>query len=1060
MNNKILLLAALSALPATSQAAPVEVSHLTCESLVNPLGIDIVKPRLAWRMIDTTRGQKQTAYQILVASAPQVLAKDRGDLWDSGKVVTAQAAHITYAGKPLNSHALAFWKVRVWDKANQASSWSIPAHWSIGLLSETEWKAEWIGRDDAKPIAAPGHEVEENTLDKAQWIWTPDGDLNGAPAGQRYFRRDFELPAKPRRAILLMAVDDKSTLTVNGKVAANGDGWKSLTPVDVTNLLVVGRNELRVEAENGTGPAGLLGALDITLENGQKISVRTDASWQSAIDAKGRADVAWVPARVLGNNGAGPWGQVTPSAQKTYFPPTYLRRDFTVAQAPQRAVLYVTALGNVEPHLNGERVGDEYFTPGWTDYRKRLYYRAYDVTNRIKAGANTVGAILGDGWFRGNISILGQNRYGKKTRLKAQLHLWFADGRQEIIASDPAWQAGYGPLLTSDMQDGESYDARREIVGWDRPNFQAANWQASDRGAEGQPKIQAYPGVPVRKQGEIKPIAITEPKPNLYVLNLGQNFAGWLRLNINEAAGTKITMRFGEMLNADGTVYRENLRSARAEDIYICKGGGEAWEPQFTFHGFQYVEIEGLSRKPSPENFTGVVIHSDAAQTGSFESSSKLVNKIFQNTLWGQKSNYLEVPTDCPQRDERLGWTGDTQVFVGTGAYNMDVNAFFNKWLNDLEDAQHANGAFPIMAPSHHEGWSPGWADAGVVVPWTMWHVYDDRALLARHYDAMVKHIEFYKSKSPGLIGPDEGFGDWLAIGSDTPKPLISTAYFAHSTAQLAEIAEALGKTEDAAKYRDLFQQIRRAFQAKFVTPDGKVGSGSQTSYLMALRFNLLEENQRAKAAELLVQDIEAHKGHLSTGFLGVNLLLPTLSDIGRSDVAYRLIQNTTYPSWGYSIEQGATTIWERWNSYTKDAGFGPVSMNSFNHYAYGACVEWLYRTVLGIDALTPGYGRILVKPIPGGGLTYARGHFNALPGRISSAWKIEGDTFFLDVTLPTNTTGEIHVPAASEKSVMESSKSVAKTSGLKFLRMEDGAAIYEAQAGSYKFSVKGYKAK
>ena len=388
----------------------------------------------------------------------------------------------------------------------------------------------------------------------------------------------------------------------------------------------------------------------------------------------------------------------------------------------------------------------------------------------------------------------------------------------------------------------------------------------------------------------------------------------------------------------------------------------------------------------------------------------------------------------------------------------MDVDAFFTKWMTDVEDAQTQDGAFPIMAPRPHDGWSPGWADAGVVVPWTMLHVYGDTALLEKHYAAMAKHIEFYKAKSPGLIGPDEGFGDWLAIGSDTPKPLISTAYFAHSTDLMAQIATALGKTADATKYHALFQEIRSAFQAKFVAPDGKIGSGSQTGYLMALRFNLLDETQRAKAADLLVKDIEAHNGHLSTGFLGVNLLLPTLTDIGRSDVAYRLIQNTTYPSWGYSVAQGATTIWERWNSYTKDTGFGPVSMNSFNHYAYGACVEWLYGTVLGIDALEPGFGRVRVRPIPGGGLTYARGHFDAPQGRISSAWQIVGDTLTLDVTLPPNTQGEIHVPTPSAAAVSEGGISASQAKGLKFLRLENGAAVYEAAAGTYAFAVKGFK--
>ena len=640
--------------------APVEVTHLTCESLLNPTGIDVMQPRLAWRMNATERGQRQTAYQVLVASAPGLLAQDKGDLWNSGKVASAQASQLVCGLKPLPSHAQAFWKVRVWDATNQASPWSQVAQWSMGLLHPADWQSAWIGRDDAKPASA---QADANSLATAQWIWSPDGDANSAPAGQRWFRRDFDLApaAKVRSAILLLAIDEKCQLSLNGKLVASGASWHDLARADVAKILVAGRNTLRVAAENFTGPAGLMVSLDIVLEDGRKVSVITDNQWQSALDAK--EDAAWGPAKVLGNNGMAPWGPVsaTPS-DKIYLPATYLRRDFRVAQAPVRAVLYVTALGCVEPHLNGERVGDEYFTPGWTDYRQRLYYRAYDVTGRIKPGANTLGAILGDGWFRGNISNLGQNRYGQKTRLKAQLHLFYKDGRQEIIASDNSWQAGFGPILESDMQAGESYDARREMPGWDQPDFVGTNWQTPATGAEVQPVVQAYPGVPVRRIAEVKSVAISAPKPGLYVVNFGQNFAGWVRLKTSEAASTAITLRFGEMLNSDGTVYRENLRSARATDTYICKGGNAVWEPHFTYHGFQYAEIEGLTKAPSLDTITGISVHSDAAQTGDFECSSALINKIFQNTLWGQRSNYLEVPTDCPQRDERLGWTGDTQV--------------------------------------------------------------------------------------------------------------------------------------------------------------------------------------------------------------------------------------------------------------------------------------------------------------------------------------------------------------------------------------------------------------
>ena len=561
----------------------------------------------------------------------------------------------------------------------------------------------------------------------------------------------------------------------------------------------------------------------------------------------------------------------------------------------------------------------------------------------------------------------------------------------------------------------------------------------------------------MRRISEIKPVAITEPKPGLHVFNFGQNFAGWARLKVNSKAGTPIIMRFGEMLNADGTVYRENLRSARATDTYVCKGKGvETWEPHFTYHGFQYVEVEGFSAKPTPDALTGIVAHSDNTQTGFFECSNPLLNKIWSNALWGQKSNYFDVPTDCPQRDERLGWTGDTQVFVRTAAYNQDIAAFFTKWLNDLEDEQTAEGAFPNMAPSLHPGWSPGWSDAGVVVPHTLWRHYGDPRFLASHFDAMVKHVGYYQSRAPGFLLPNDGFGDWLAIGSDTPKILIYNAYMAHSARLMAEMGEAIGKKADAEQGRKLFEDARKAFQQKFVEADGKIGNGSQTGYLMALSFDLLTPEQRIKAADLLVKDIAAHDNHLTTGFLGVNLLLPTLTDIGRTDLAYKMIEQTTFPSWGYSVEQGATTMWERWNSYTKDKGFGPVEMNSFNHYAYGSCVEWMYRTMLGIDALEPGYAKILIKPEPGPGVTWAKGSYNSVRGEIRSAWKIEGDSLKLDVTIPANTTAELSVPGSAAAATV-AGRPAAQAVGLKLLREEKGRAVFSAQPGSYALSVAGF---
>jgi alpha-L-rhamnosidase len=705
--------------------------------------------------------------------------------------------------------------------------------------------------------------------------------------------------------------------------------------------------------------------------------------------------------------------------------------------------------------LNGNRVGDEYFMPGWTDYNKRIYYRTYDVTPLLESGSNTLGAILGDGWFRGNISIKGQNQYGKLIRLKAQLQIDYVDRASEVIASDPSWKAAFGPILESDMQAGETYDARKEMPGWDRSGFDDRSWAAVDVGSDlsANPLIQAYPGVPVRKAQELPALTLNGPKPEKVVFDLGQNFSGWIRLKVKGVAGEKIVMRFGEMLNADGTVYTENLRSARVTDTYICKGGGEeVWEPHFTFHGFRYVEITGLSAKPNLETVTGIVVHSDAPMTSSFECSNPMLNQLHSNVVWGQRSNYLDVPTDCPQRDERLGWTGDTQIYIRSGSYHQDVSAFFTKWNIDLMDTQNRAGTFGNQAPVFHGYGSPGWADAGVICPWTIYHVYGDVRMIAQHYEQMARFIEYCKSK--GLKGPGNvGYGDWLAIGSKTPKDLISSVYFAHCTRLMVEIADALERGDDAAAYRQLLAAIKANFQKSFVQADGTITGNSQTAYSMAICFDLLTDEQREQAAAHLVKRVEEKDYHLSVGFLGVNLLLPALTEIGRSDLAYRLIQNTSYPSWGYSIEQGATTIWERWNSYTKKDGFGPVKMNSFNHYAYGSCSEWMFRSMLGIDTDGVGFQKIKMKPEFDQSVPWAKGHYDSIHGRIRSDWKWDGATFQWAITVPPNTTATAYMPE-NAASLTESGTPIQKANGVKFLRTEKRRNVYKLQSGSYAFKV------
>ncbi len=980
------LIALLSLMSCSAFAAnDAELNNLRCEYHNNPLGIDITSPRLSWITQSDNRGWKQSAYQILVASSQENLDQDRGDLWDSGKTQVGQSIQIPYAGKPLLSHGQCFWKVKVWDQNGAASPWSQTATWSMGLLNEADWQAQWIGHDKAVKI-------------------TPN--------------RDAELAGKGHKITIIKALyglkgDPKKQIDIKEKLQAH---------VDAGNLSLKVTNEFA-----GKDPA---------YEEKKVLEAQwLVEDWKSGIVAN-ENEIC----------------DLTVGRPKQYLPAPYLRKEFTVATGVKRAIVYATAQGVYELSLNGQRVSNDVFMPGWTDYKQRIYYTAYDVTDLLKEGPNAIGAILGDGWFRGNISCIGQNKYGNKLRLKAQLHIDYQNGQSEILATDPSWKASYGPILESDMQAGEVYDARLEMPGWSQAGFDQSSWSPIVTGASLKPLLQAYPGVPVRAVKELPAVKVSEPTPGTYVFDLGQNFSGWARLKVNGQAGDEVTMIFAEMLKDDGSAYTINLRSARAVDTYVLKGGGEeVWEPRFTFHGFRYVQVTGLKEKPTADTITGIVLYSDSPESSSFECSNPMVNKIQENIVWGQRSNYLEVPTDCPQRDERLGWTGDTQVFIRTGCYNQDVSEFFTKWMVDLMDTQNRQGLFGNQAPVFHGHGAAAWACAGIICPWTIYKVYGDTRMIETHYDAMVRYMD--ACGKDGLGGRKvHTWGDWLAPGGRPPTEFISAAYHAYTTSLMAEMAVALGKVDDATKYNKQFQDIRAHFQKTFVKPDGKIESELQTAYCMALSFDLLTAAQRKQAEAHLIERIKADNYHLTSGFLGIPILLPTLTDMGRSDIAYRMIQNTTFPSWGYSIEQGATTIWERWNSYSKDRGFGDVKMNSFNHYSLGACGEWMFRSMLGIETDGAGFKKITMKPELGEGITWAKGHYDSIHGRIGSDWKIENKTFHWNITVPANTTATVYVPTKDAAAVTESGKPANKADGLKFLRMEKDRAVYQVSAGSYGF--------
>ena len=747
-------------------------------------------------------------------------------------------------------------------------------------------------------------------------------------------------------------------------------------------------------------------------------------------------------------------------------PCPYFRKEFSLTKKVKSARIYVTSKGLYQLFLNGKKVSPDLFAPGWTSYNKRLQYQTYDVTSLLEK-KNAVGTILGDGWYRGYLTWdRKRNTYGDKLAVILQLQINYVDGTSEIVTTDNTWKEKTGPILSSDIYDGETFDARLKMPGWDKPDFDDSQWNKVSELPDGKDILVAQDGVPVRATDEIKPIKLfTTPKGET-VFDLGQNMVGWVRLKVRGSKGDKVVLKFAEVLDKDGNFYTANLRKAKATDTYILSGKGvEVYEPHFTFHGFRFVKVEGFPGTPDLNSITGIVIHSDMKLTGNFVCSDSLLNQLQHNIQWGQRGNFLDVPTDCPQRDERLGWTGDAQVFSMTAAFNFNVAAFYTKWLRDLAADQQSNGIVPHVIPDvlHGAGGSTAWADASVIVPWSVYLTYGDKRILEEQYPSMKAWVEYMHGRAgnKNLWLGDAHFGDWLAFattrsdypGATTDKDLIATAYYFYSTSLLSKIAGVIGKESDAEHYKKLAGEIKNAFNAEFVTPNGRLESNTQTAYVLALAFHLLPEDRVSKAVNYLADDVKKF-GHLTTGFVGTPLLCRTLSDNGYPDLAFMLLMNKKYPSWLYPVTQGATTIWERWDGQKPDGTFQDVGMNSFNHYAYGAIGEWMYSYVGGIRIAPkePGYKHFFLSPHVGGGLSYVTTNYQSLYGPIESDWKIRNGHFVYTVTIPTNTMATVILPKAKSEQLMMNSLPL-KSEMRKVVTQQPGGVCMELGSGHYQFS-------
>lgn len=748
-------------------------------------------------------------------------------------------------------------------------------------------------------------------------------------------------------------------------------------------------------------------------------------------------------------------------------PVQYFRRSFKLDKRVAQATAYVTAQGMYEAYINGKRVGDAYLTPGWTSYKKRLQYQVYDVTDLVSTGQNVAAAMVGNGWFRGTLGWVGNgNIYGKELGLLMQLHIKYTDGTVDMVTTDENWKSSYGGVQTAEIYDGETIDHNKEQQGWNTTAFNENKWVPVRVLNTGFDHLVATYNEPVKKQEEFKAVKLIITPKGERVLDFGQNLVGWVKLNVKGNKGDSVIIKHAEVLDKFGNFYTENMRSAKTTATYVLSGeGAEIFEPHFTFYGFRYIKLEGDVENIQPENCTAVTLYSAMPLSGTFTSSNALINQLQHNIQWGQRGNFLDVPTDCPQRDERLGWTGDAQAFSRTAAFNFNVHNFFAKWLRDVEADQLENGSVPFVVPNvlgQNSAGSAGWADAATIIPWNLYLAYGDKRILETQYNSMKKWVGFMESKSTNdLWNTGFHFGDWLFYrpfddndgrAAVTDKYLIAQCFYAHSTQLVINAAKVLGKTKDVDEYTNRLSRIKAAFLNEYVTPSGRLVSGTQTAMVLALNFDMLPEGLREATANRLVENIKSYGMHLSTGFLGTPYLTDVLTRFGKTDIAYQLLLQESFPSWLYPVKMGATTIWERWSGIRPDSTFEPASMNSFNHYAYGAIGDWMYRRMAGIDNHDElaGYKKINIKPYLGNGFYSASASLNTYYGTISNEWKISGNKFQMITEIPVNTKAVIYVPSNNILTI--NGRPTTEISGIAFIRTENGYSVFEAGSGKYSF--------
>ena len=1091
----------LTLLPAGAQ----EITRLTTEYMDRPMGIDVKQPVFGWQMQSDRYGAAQTAYRIVTATSEENL-ENGTYTYDSGTVNSPTSVCIKYNGPELAPCTRYYWQVLVTDERGKVHE--SPASWfETGLMGGLWGNAMWIASNKMQ-------------LSPYRFDYAIEYDVETAKPGPAKFI--FGAPQEDCYVFVMLDTRDSAKVML-GNALYNKETVQHT--LNVSNIIppadATKKHHIRLEVRGG-------GNYDVKVSlDGRVISQGNQTSINCMRDSIGRPQ-----ARLFGIGYRQPQGfdavfsnikllnykwdnLVLNSDPKTYnakgdnkavlwMPGSdvnapIMRKNVNVGKEVKRARLYATARGAYWFYINGQRVGDGYLNPGWTDFRHRIMYNTYDVTQMLRQGNNALGIELGHGWFCDDFGWAGAmwgDQYGYKPSALAMIKVEYTDGTNETFVTDNTWKVyNGGPLYVNNLYHGVIYDAQREVDGWKEPGFNDAAWEkvAILPPPPASTEIQGYVGLEIKNN-----ITITAKKMtrigNRFIYDMGQNFAGVPRLkNMKGRKGQTITIHFAEMLYPEtvpenprapltrehyernkGQMYMDNYRSAISTDYYTFRGApeGETFEPPFTQHGYRYISIDGLDEPLPLEDVEGIVLESVGEQISRYETSNADINQLFNNIVWGQRGNFLAVPTDCPQRDERLGWTGDANVFCRTSTYNMMTGPFFNRWFYTLRDQKSDNGDvggyYPSLggtkegAPRSGFERGCGWSDVTITVPWEMYQQYGDLGFVERHYGAMKDYMKFLESQAKDYIYPDAFYwGDWLAP-MPTNISMLSTAYFGYDARLMREMAKALGKTDDAVYYDKLYRNISRAFCNYFFDSEGYTIEGNhegtprmdtQTSYLLPLAFLELPEDLQQKAVKHLLEAIKRSNYHLQTGFLGTPLLCNVLSNFGHNDIAYKLYTQTEYPSWLFPVKQGATTMWERWNSYTIKEGFGEVSMNSFNHYAYGAIEEWIMSHNLGIqrDENRPGYKHILMQPKIDDTFSFVKGGFRSVYGDISSAWEIKPSGTEIEFTIPANTTATFTLPVSS----MDNLKLKKGKKGVSSKSFDDGKAVYELKSGTYKFILK-----